>query len=1489
MTSEAGKKEVLDSIKDDNRDVADLWCDALEAYHGITGIQLERKFDNADAMIGFGVNEMKNFHKYRHNEKKVDKLRSLFAANIDFIESGAQQLIGAATPSFPPAAAIGTAVTYMLSACRQVSADYDIVVVFFEDMNSFLQRTVILETRMPKYKAYHNCLMDVFTAFLIMCGFAHKYIELGRFKKWFQNLMFGQDGELGGARENMNTKLSRLQSATEFAILGNTEEIQKMNIELKKNQDSHTELLHRQRELLGDIQNATEHIRSDMEKLLEAFKEQSKQHKKEHGSSTISERREPPSARRIRNGLPEVEGDIHKYHVLKETLVENTCSWIFSDPQWNEWMMHDESEGIRPILALNGEAGMGKSHLAACVYDKLWEMASNEPEGLTCVAHFYFSERQKSLSSFHSAIVTVIKQVVEQNEAVCQQVNAAYLDATFDVSDWHGLATELLFPCFSKRSTHRLYLVLDGMDEVQPVGLLDIVSFLKMVTQQELRISIFLTSRPYTLPPILEATSHIQLDVTREKEFEDLKMFMWNRLESLGELRKFGRYVKQRIADNLEQISPSMLHAEYMLARLNSLRREGPVLRNLERPTIPNLYDLYDNLLNSCVKRFSSSRQQITTLLLHLVAHSFRPLSLDEVTSLLEKLSDGEIVDTRELSEVFTFFLQVGDSGTDAEERARIEAMGGALTKVEELDKGHPLSTKLIYDDGKLPVNFRERSMQSFFYGSSSKWGKAHWEASEAHRQIFLVMARLVQPPDGAHLNGSHPPIRIYAAQHVLEHWQSIRPERHSDDQLLEVMDVLWELLNRSAFADMVEYNESEYLYAFFSGFERINLWANNIPPDNNFHLRKDARKWWGRVAEDNSETLLSLTKAHLRNLYQSKANTDALKAFNALRNSLNYSGRYGFLSAKAEENFPLARGGDEESPPKFRPEILGVPHLYADVEMGAQSYRVVAELMLHFQQRGPAGKMCGQALEIWASLEILDENQRLENFKALVLMVQILSEQGRVQEAYQYVLTYSEDLNAAYISPSLKRAAYLTKARIEAKRRDIAAAAKSFSTAKAVDPSELTTGDILSEQLSLYSDRKHDRSYMATLKSWTTPEQLIWMAWEYHEEGQARHNLLLNIAASTGETAFVTEVYDGVINYLDNVNAGAPLRIKLAKFYIRVSGDLGKARNVLDQVFNSRSTGHPYAVTNYRPDWTFGFALTLQSEVLFHLFRTSCDPGAKQQLLEAMQSLTTSPLAMDVPHTINSWMIRYGLTLAKMHLKMGPALTFQTMLQEQINACIEGLTDDIAWNDGNNLLLLSEALFVLGSAVKDGEDLHKGSFIIFSAMFSHLSKSDKEDEESYLKKIEGDEDESDEEDGGRASDAGAGSSSETKARESEQPSEDEGDIVKTEAREYNCDGSCSPTTTFRRWGNNGAYYCYTCFCFLCSECYQLRGELLEGQRFCGKNHHVVKAPVRGWKGIKDGKLRIEGTEEVGFQDYLRKVRDELCQKAWKSFWLEEN
>ena len=103
--------------------------------------------------------------------------------NIAYVESGSTMILNAAASGFPPAAALNTAMTIILSACKAVSAQYDVIINFFEDLNVFLQRVTIIEKRVPRQRAYQNTLMDVFASLLNMCGLAHVVIKEGRFSK----------------------------------------------------------------------------------------------------------------------------------------------------------------------------------------------------------------------------------------------------------------------------------------------------------------------------------------------------------------------------------------------------------------------------------------------------------------------------------------------------------------------------------------------------------------------------------------------------------------------------------------------------------------------------------------------------------------------------------------------------------------------------------------------------------------------------------------------------------------------------------------------------------------------------------------------------------------------------------------------------------------------------------------------------------------------------------------------------------------------------------------------------------------------------------------------------------------------------------------------------------------------------------------------------------------------------------------------------------
>jgi len=62
-----------------------------------------------------------------------------------------------------------------------VSADYDVIVSFFDEMKSLLERVSIIEKRLPNLKSYKTILGRVFGSFLEICGISTVYVKKKRF------------------------------------------------------------------------------------------------------------------------------------------------------------------------------------------------------------------------------------------------------------------------------------------------------------------------------------------------------------------------------------------------------------------------------------------------------------------------------------------------------------------------------------------------------------------------------------------------------------------------------------------------------------------------------------------------------------------------------------------------------------------------------------------------------------------------------------------------------------------------------------------------------------------------------------------------------------------------------------------------------------------------------------------------------------------------------------------------------------------------------------------------------------------------------------------------------------------------------------------------------------------------------------------------------------------------------------------------------------
>jgi hypothetical protein len=77
----------------------------------------------------------------------------------------------------------------------------------------------------------------------------------------------------------------------------------------------------------------------------------------------------------------------------------------------------------------------------------------------------------------------------------------------------------------------------------------------------------------------------------------------------------------------------------------------------------------------------------------------------------------------------------------------------------------------------------------------------------------------------------------------------------------------------------------------------------------------------------------------------------------------------------------------------------------------------------------------------------------------------------------------------------------------------------------------------------------------------------------------------------------------------------------------------------------------------------------------------------------------------------------------------------------------------------------------------------------------------------------------------------------------------------------------------------------------ICEECQAeydaiQRGEkTFKGRYFWGIGHDKLKLPIEGWKGVKDGVLRIEGEEPIAVDAFLEKLQTEVCRDAWERLW----
>jgi tetratricopeptide (TPR) repeat protein len=583
----------------------------------------------------------------------------------------------------------------------------------------------------------------------------------------------------------------------------------------------------------------------------------------------------------------------------------------------------------------------------------------------------------------------------------------------------------------------------------------------------------------------------------------------------------------------------------------------------------------------------------------------------------------------------------------------------------------------------------------------------------------------------------------------------------------------------------------------------------------------------------------------------------------------------------------------DNEQPAFSTKQILAVFNCYEDIPKDANAYRVVAILLENCGHHSPALTYGLRALKICADPVL--------RFRILNLLTIIYLHKKQNTVAYETICEGFSNLPS--LPPKVHRAGLITRAKAEVAVGKKDEAVISYEEARLADPEEPLQGFNLKYAFNACLAKKDDAMLVELVKNWKPMERLAWMTWNLDEDGYNDHEVLRRAAARAGQQEYLYQAYDEVIKLLDNVDAAAPIRFHLAVTHWEVALDTEAAKTLLNETLDTSSSGDPFALTNEDPAYTLVCAVLFMSEIIYQQYRTTSDSSVKAQLYTEIKGLTKRPLAQSIA-SLKSELTHHSLTIARMARKMAPAREFQDILENAFNVCYEALIDNVGWNDFLNLNELAAVISTL-----DG--LEKEAQILISAQFSKLDPSIKDDSDS-------DSDDEGEKPNGVESEAGDKKEDEDEESDSEEDDDDdnddsddnddyplptdEGDLADVDVE---CSGECIPVKKWRAWKGRTLYFCTICCnTSLCEDCYNKRQgynraggdeacRASVGSVYCGTNHRYI-TPIKGWKGIKDGVMTIQGqdgeeTISVKFRDWLEELKTVKWKQAWERFWLKED
>ncbi|KAK7403841.1 hypothetical protein QQX98_010387 [Neonectria punicea] len=714
--------------------------------------------ENHDGLVDFLMGQLDTFDDFRNPKAKAalgfhlhttkdpmpvatrTKIRGGLKSFVTGFHGIADMVGQSASIGFPPAGLIVTVVTHITSACISVSSDYDLIEQLFVIMKSFADRINLLKAGMPQEEEYQNMISLVFCKMLEFCTNIQRSITKNKNRRladFAKALYRGSDPNLRTAYDEVIRYIDSLDKATVMKTLATAVRAEEGVEDVKSRVDN-----------LANFVKTTatqdkQRWRDESRKQAERHEENKQNHKKIENTlqqllwltnpNATSTALTSPQATVLRSVTLSLcsgaEGYVaQRLAELLQLHVKGTCDWIEKSEAYREFC-----EASRGVLSIKGGPGMGKSVLAAVIFQKL--NARIRGDSATFVAYFSFDKNNEKLQLVSNMLSCCAAQVAQLDVGYRENIKdktSAYDDKDEEDKDYWDDLFGSEFTCGQDHG-RKLFLVVDGADQLNEDQSSKLADYVARAEKDELQISLVLVgatgisegtdSDSSSLgeqredPPSKEEQKlwNLLLDKETLREFPDFGLVAAAHLENFSNLAGLQPRAKKSISGKIQEKADNFLYVDHALRKL-AVARIPRLISNGLRALPNSTRDFYNDLLRECREVYSPEEQRIIAYLLTWVTYcqeDTAPLNLEAAQLLLNhaiilsgsslRLSIQDQVSGR-LSRILT--ISEGDESEFSYENTSSEVDGWPA---DETAADRPQTNSTIV------LTFQEPSLRDFF------------------------------------------------------------------------------------------------------------------------------------------------------------------------------------------------------------------------------------------------------------------------------------------------------------------------------------------------------------------------------------------------------------------------------------------------------------------------------------------------------------------------------------------------------------------------------------------------------------------------------------------------------------------------------------------------------------------------------------------------------------------------------------------------------